>query len=146
MERAGAFRLASLLSVGPQAGILALSTAPAALAPRVIDKIESAPLLQKQEGPQKHRLTRRQEADALEGPPTTALGADCWLWCNQVAGACPGFCGDAGACCKRDAKGDEAAEECGGIGCEGVCAVCSASAAALAFVSRILLPWAGRAE
>jgi len=42
----------------------------------------------------------------MDPPPPPALeniGVDCWWGCGRSGGACPGFCGAAGACCRRGA-------------------------------------------
>ena len=48
------------------------------------------------------------------------LGADCWIGCSGVQGACPGFCGADGACCKVGAVGSPAACGSGTQGCPNI--------------------------
>ena len=67
----------------------------------------------------------------MGGPPRALLttqrpgevrnrGVDCHAECGGAEGSCPGFCGNAGACCRRgfvDAESDPACEN-GVFGCD----------------------------
>ena len=50
-------------------------------------------------------------------------GEDCFRACDRKPGSCDDFCGHpglwSGMCCKKGAKGDQAAPECGNKGCDG---------------------------
>ena len=61
-------------------------------------------------------------AAAGSTPKNGVPGSDCWQDCGKMPGECD-WCGQRGAfkgsCCKLDAEGDEAADECTDRGCQG---------------------------
>ena len=62
---------------------------------------------------------KRTDAPFTLGRPQHTLanaGSNCWVGCGR-GGACPGFCGDLGACCQRGKELDDSACGFGSAGC-----------------------------